>query len=232
MAPKDGELQVDVSAWTPRPRCGLTALRCASAELEPFDADRHVEGLFAAIGGEGNAGLWRYIPFGPLLTVGALAEAFDFFQKEMGWQTMVIREPGTQTIVGTVSYMRIREEHGSAEIGCVVFGDQLRRTPCASASVYLMAQHVFADLGYRRFEWKCNAANEASMAAAKRFGFTFEGIFRNDMVAKGANRDTAWFSMLDSEWPKIAAGFEVWLSPSNFDAEGRQKLTLAAAREQ
>lgn len=128
--------------------------------------------------------------------------------------------------VGQQGWMRIRPEHGSIEIGGVYWGLPMARTPLATEALYLFARHAFDDLGYRRFEWKCNDRNLPSKAAATRFGFSFEGIFRQDMILKGESRDTAWFSMLDSEWPALRAEYERWLSPDNFDANGVQKTKL------
>jgi RimJ/RimL family protein N-acetyltransferase len=142
---------------------------------------------------------------------------------------MVIRAGGTGDVLGMCTYMRIREAHGSAEIGCVAFGPRLKRTPEATEALWLMAAHVF-DLGYRRYEWKCNNDNLASKRAAERFGFRFEGLFRNDMVTKGRSRDTAWYAMLDSEWPVRRAAFDAWLDPSNFTAESVQKTPLGGNR--
>jgi len=127
---------------------------------------------------------------------------------------------------GRQSLMRIVPEHGVIEIGGIYWGPGIARTRLATEALYLFARHSFEELGYRRFEWKCNDANEPSKRAAERFGFTFEGVFRQHMIQKGENRDTAWFSMLDSEWPTRKAGFERWLDEANFDAEGRQKTPL------
>lgn len=128
---------------------------------------------------------------------------------------------------GWQQMMRIDAPNGVIEIGYVYWGPTISRTRVATEALYLFARHVFEDLGYRRFEWKCNNGNEPSKAAAKRFGFTYEGLFRQHMIVKGENRDTAWFSMLDGEWPNRKAGFERWLDPGNFDAEGQQKSRLS-----
>jgi RimJ/RimL family protein N-acetyltransferase len=124
--------------------------------------------------------------------------------------------------------MRIEPAHRVIEVGGILFTPRLQRTVGATEAMYLMARHVFEDLGYRRYEWKCNALNAPSRRAALRLGFTFEGVFRQHMIVKGRNRDTAWFSMLDSEWPQRKAAFERWLDPSNFNAEGRQQVSLSA----
>ena len=129
--------------------------------------------------------------------------------------------------VGYASYMRIEPVHRVIEVGSILYTPRLQQTTLATEAMYLMARHVFEDLGYRRYEWKCNALNAPSRRAALRFGFTFEGIFRQHMIVKGRNRDTAWFSMLDSEWPVRKANFERWLDPSNFGADGRQKVALS-----
>jgi RimJ/RimL family protein N-acetyltransferase len=129
--------------------------------------------------------------------------------------------------MGQVTYLRIDPPMGSIEIGNIWFGPGLRQTTAATEAIYLLGRHAFRDLGYRRFEWKCNALNAASRRAAERFGFTFEGIFRQHMVVKGRNRDTAWFSITDGEWPRIEAGFEAFLDPANFDEQGRQRRSLA-----
>jgi len=131
---------------------------------------------------------------------------------------------------GIASYLRIDTEHGSIETGHIWFGTQLQRTAAATEAIYLLARHAFDDLGYRRFEWKCNALNAKSRRAAERFGFTFEGVFRNHMVVKGRNRDTAWYAITREDWPAIRAGFEAWLAPANHDEHGRQRQALEALR--
>lgn len=132
--------------------------------------------------------------------------------------------------VGQQGWMRIRPEHGSIEIGGIYWGLPMARSRLATEALYLFARHAFDDLGYRRFEWKCNDRNEPSKAAALRFGFQFEGLFRQDMIIKGVSRDTAWFSIVDSEWPDIRAEYERWLAPENFDANGDQKSKLVTRR--
>jgi RimJ/RimL family protein N-acetyltransferase len=130
---------------------------------------------------------------------------------------------------GRQTFMRIAPEHGVIEIGNILWGPAIARTRVATEALFLAARYVFEDLGYRRFEWKCNDLNAPSKAAARRFGFTFEGVFHQHMWVKGANRDTAWFAMLDREWPRLRAAYERWLDPANFDADGRQRAQLAAA---
>jgi RimJ/RimL family protein N-acetyltransferase len=143
----------------------------------------------------------------------------------------VILDRAGEEPLGIASYLRIDPGNGVIEVGHLHFGPQLQRTPAATEAMALMMARAFDELGYRRYEWKCDSLNAPSRAAALRLGFTFEGIFRNAVVVKGRSRDTAWFSVTDAEWPKVRAGFEAWLAPANFDAEGRQRRGLAELRE-
>jgi RimJ/RimL family protein N-acetyltransferase len=220
----------DLSTWTKRETPGLVALAGNRVRLEPLDWSVHGAGLFAAVGGLHREELWRHMPVGPFVDEAALETFLGYLRKTEGWRTMVVREAGAGDILGMATYMRIRAAHGSAEIGCVAFGDRLRRTPEGTEAFALMAGHVFGDLGYRRYEWKCNFANEASKRAAERFGFAFEGVFRNDMVTKGKSRDTAWYSIIDEEWPAIRAALDQWLAQDNFGPDGRQIRTLESFR--
>lgn len=219
---------MSLADWTPRPRPVAVHLEGHSVILEPLSWEKHCGGLFAAIAGSQNDAIWRYMPIGPFKGEGHFQEHFEAVRQNLGWETLVICKSGTADIVGSASYMRIREAHGSAEVGCVAFGQKLKRTREATEAMYLMARHLFDDLGYRRYEWKCHNENAASKRAATRFGFVFEGVFRNDMVVKGESRDTAWFAMTDTDWPKLKLAFEAWLSDTNFDAEGHQIQTLEA----
>lgn len=218
--------EVDISGWQARAQPGRTKLGGAYCMLEPLESEKHGLDLFSAVGGPGNNDLWTYIPMGPFASAEDLNAALAHTHAERGWDTMVIRDVVTNKVMGMASYMRQRPEHGSVEVGCIVFSHALQRTRIATEAIYLMANHVFNDLGYRRFEWKCNAANAASMRAAVRFGFTFEGIFRNDMVIKGTNRDTAWYSIIDREWPEVRAEYQRWLQPENFTNDGMQITKL------
>jgi RimJ/RimL family protein N-acetyltransferase len=220
----------DLSAWTKRPTPGVSTLHGERVRLEPLSWQRHGFGLFAAIGGEANADMWTWLPMGPFATPSSLEAFLEAMRQREGWKTMTISEQRSAEVLGMATYMRIREAHGSAEIGCVAFGPKLKRTAAASEALALMARHVFEDLGYRRCEWKCNHRNEASKRAAERFGFIFEGIFRNDMVAKGQSRDTAWYSITDGEWPALKAALENWLAPDNFTSDGQQKRALQSFR--
>jgi len=219
----------DLSSWTKRPSPGGDMLAGGRVRLEPLDWAQHGDGLFAAVGGNANADIWTWMPVGPFTGPGAMEQFLEWAHDKDGWRTMVIRAIGSGEVLGMASYMRIREAHGSAEIGCVAFGPKLKRTPEATEALALMAGHVF-DLGYRRYEWKCNNGNLASKRAAERFGFVFEGIFRNDMVVKGVSRDTAWYSITDAEWPARRVALGHWLADDNFAKDGCQKRTLESFR--
>lgn len=219
----------DLSEWTPRPIPGLEALAGRFVRLEPLDWDAHGDGLFAAVGGEANGPLWQWMPVGPWLEPEAMRDFLAQRHEKDRWRSLVIRDAASRTVLGMCAYMGIREAHGSAEIGCVAFGPALRRTPHATEALFLMAEHVF-HLGYRRYEWKCHNQNLASKRAAERFGYKWEGLFRNDMVMKGASRDTAWYSITDAEWPTLHSALTFWLAPSNFAADGTQERTLESFR--
>lgn len=208
-----------------------TALCGDRVTLEPLRASRHGDDLYAAAHDARDPRLWTYLGYGPWQDDRA---GFDAHLAEQEASSdprfyAVVGEDGRA--VGVVSYLRIEPAHGVIEIGHIWFGPALQRTPAATEVVYVLARHAFDDLGHRRLEWKCDAGNERSRAAARRFGFTFEGVFRQHQVVKGRNRDTAWFSMLDREWPAVRAAFEGWLAPENFDADGRQRAALAALRD-
>lgn len=221
---------MNLAGWTSRPRPGTKTLHGLLVRLEPLEWQRHGERLFAAVGGSENAGIWRYMPTGPFADYAAFRSRLQQSGSEQQWETMVICAAAGNDVLGMASYMRIREAHGSVEVGCVAFSPRLQRTTSATEALALMATHVFDELGYRRFEWKCHNANLASKRCAERFGFTFEGVFRNDMVTKGESRDTAWYSIIDTEWPAIRKALDEWLSPVNFDAAGSQKQTLETLR--
>jgi RimJ/RimL family protein N-acetyltransferase len=204
------------------------SLRGERVKLVPVSAE-HADELFVA-GHGGDARLWEYLPYGPFsgveemrLWLAACAASEDprFF-------AIVSQEGGRA--VGMASYLRFAPDHRVVEIGHIWFGDELQRTPAATEAIYLLAAHAFDELKVRRLEWKCDADNERSRRAADRFGFTFEGVFRQHMLVKDRNRDTAWYSLLDGEWPAVRAAFEAWLDAANFDGDGVQRRSLAELR--
>ena len=185
--------------------------------LVPLDPATHTESLYEASHGPESEALWRYLFDGPYPDLETFRAALE---KKAGTDDplfFTILDGPQGRAVGYASYMRIEPAHRCIEVGSILYTPLLQRTAGATEAMYLMARHVFEDLGYRRYEWKCNALNEPSRRAALRFGFTFEGIFRQHMIVKGQNRDTAWYSMLDGEWPDRKARFERWLAPRNFD---------------
>jgi RimJ/RimL family protein N-acetyltransferase len=197
-------------------------------DLVPLDPSSHGESLFQLTCGTDKEHLWTYLLRGPFTDRKEFDAYLQQLAKSEDPMCFVIVERGSARAVGWASYMRIEPAHRAIEVGNVMFSPVLRRTAGATEAIYLMARNAFEALGYRRFEWKCNALNAASRRAALRFGFSFEGIFRQHMVVKGHSRDTAWFSIIDADWPKRKEAFETWLLPSNFDEEGRQKTSLSA----
>jgi RimJ/RimL family protein N-acetyltransferase len=191
------------------------------ARLEPI-AVLHAHDLFEAAGAERYTYLLSYPPDDETAMRSRIAE--DAAKDDP--LSFAVIDKATGRAEGRQSLMRITPEHGVIEIGGILWGDRIARTRVATEAQYLFTRHIFDDLGYRRYEWKCNALNMPSRRAAERFGFTFEGIFRQHQIIKGQNRDTAWFAMLDGDWPRIKAGYERWLDPSNFDAGGVQKTKL------
>ncbi|WP_127755101.1 MULTISPECIES: GNAT family protein [unclassified Devosia] len=196
--------------------------------LEPLES-RHAPDLLAASQGSDMDERYRWLGEYPPRSVGEL-ESWIAAVNAGADRFVAVVDQRTGRALGRQAWMRIFPEHASIEIGGVYWGPDMARTPLATEALYLFSRHAFDDLGYRRFEWKCNNRNEPSKAAAQRFGFTYEGLFRQDRIVKGESRDTAWFSIIDSEWPVLRAEFERWLSPDNFAPDGRQKTQLNARR--
>jgi RimJ/RimL family protein N-acetyltransferase len=210
---------------------GEDVLHGAHVRLEPLDPPRHGAGLWAAASA-GDPRLWDYLPYGPFAGADAFAAWLEGLPGESGAEERfyAIVRVTDGAPAGMIAYARIAPERGRIEIAHVWFGAALQRTPAATEAAFLLAAHAFEVLGNRRLEWKCNALNARSRRAAQRFGFTFEGIFRQDLVVRGRNRDTAWFSLLDGEWPRAGAAFRAWLAPENFGADGTQRRGLAELR--
>ncbi len=212
---------------TPSPRPAPVTLRGRYGHLEKLDAAKHADDLWSAI--KGHDQVWDYLFHGPFIERAAFDDCIRLFaSREDPYAYAIIDANGRA--VGFATLMEIRPQNRVIEVGNILYSPQLQRTPLATEVQYLLARYAFEDLRNRRYEWKCNALNAPSRRAALRFGFTFEGIFRQHMIVKGRNRDTAWFAMTDSEWPAVRLAFETWLAPENFDAQGRQKKTLEACR--
>jgi len=224
----DSELGADLPIGplvdaTPARRPEAVSLAGRFGSVERLDAAHHGESLWEAV--RDHDRIWTYMSYGPL------ADRTAF----LGWleERQALADPfyyavvdRSRRAVGLQTLVAIRPDMRTVEVGHIVLGPALQRTPLATEAQYLLARYVFETLGYRRYEWKCNALNAASYRAALRFGFVFEGVFRNHMIVKGRSRDSAWFAMIETDWPARKAAFERWLAPDNFDAAGRQRTSL------
>jgi RimJ/RimL family protein N-acetyltransferase len=227
--------------WKPVQPPRPVTLSARSVTLEPLDADRHSAAIWNAV--RNHDEVWTWLSDGPYASESALRAALAEKQASQNAVFLAILPtldgqlpnsayvpspyvPSPHPAAGYASYMRLEPAHGVVEVGNILLSPSLQRTTAATEAMYLMARHVFDDLGYRRYEWKCNAENEPSRRAALRLGFSFEGVFRQHMVIKDRNRDTAWFAMLDHEWPARKRAFEAWLDPGNFDHNGHQRQGL------
>ena len=220
--------------WTPRPAPARTPMEGRFCRMEPLDPGRHARELFEANGLDQDGRNWTYLSVGP----------FANFESYRGWLERMAKgdDPLFHTIidkttgkaVGVATFMRIDPPNGVIEVGHINYSPLLQRKPAATEAMFLMMRRAFDELGYRRYEWKCDSLNAPSRAAALRLGFQYEGQFRHAVVYKNRSRDTTWFSIIDSEWPALRGAYETWLAPENFDAAGRQKRKLsdliAAAR--
>lgn len=219
-----------VENWTPRQPPSSAPMQGRLCRLEHLDPERHADALYAAYAAAPDGRDWTYM-------------AVERFADRAAYQTFITAQAAStdplhyaildragERPLGTASLMRIDPANGVIEVGHIAFAPDLQRTPAGSEALYLIMCRVFDELGYRRLEWKCDALNAPSRRAALRYGFVFEGVFRQALVTKGRNRDTAWFSIIDRDWPAARKAFETWLSPSNFDENGRQRRTLASCR--
>ena len=215
--------------WRSPPRPPREAMKGRFCRVEPIDLERHARELYEANALDPDARHWTYLPYGPFESF----EAYQSFVRAicLGDDPLffAIVDARTDRAVGLASYLRIDTRVGSIEVGHLRFSSLLQRTPAATEAMALMMRRAF-ELGYRRYEWKCDSLNAPSRAAALRLGFVFDGVFRQANIVKGRNRDTAWFSVTDREWPTCARAFERWLDTSNFDAQGRQRVRLEALR--
>jgi RimJ/RimL family protein N-acetyltransferase len=213
--------------WTPRELPPRTVMEGRFCRLETLDPGRHAHDLFAANSLDKDGRNWTYL----------FQDPFADFESYRAWLEQMAKsdDPLFHTIVdatsgkavGVATFMRIDRAHGVIEVGNINYSPLLQRTPAATEAMFLMMRRAFDELGYRRYEWKCDSLNAPSRAAALRLGFQYEGLFRQAVVYKKRNRDTAWFSMIDSEWPALKRAYEQWLAPANFDAGGRQRQSLA-----
>lgn len=216
---EDRDIGAPVAGWQPPPAPRGETLDGRYARLERLSADRHAADLFKA--NSASDAIWDFLPYGPF----ASSAAYHRWMRETTagddplFYAIQNRDSGQWQ--GVASYLRITPQAGSIEVGHINLSPALQRTRAATEAMYLMMQWAF-EAGYRRYEWKCDARNLASRRAAQRLGFSYEGTFRQATVVKGRNRDTAWFAVIDAEWPGLKEAFRAWLSPTNFDADGRQ----------
>lgn len=235
MAPRTNQLGQpigeDVPDWTARPKPPHTVLEGRLGRLEPLLESAHAAGLHANHSMDADDGIWTYLAYGPFASGEEYADFVRWAESRDDplFYAIVDRKSGDPLGVG--SFLRIDPSVGSIEIGHLCFSHRLQQTPLATEALYLMMRHAFDDLDYRRLEWKCDSLNAPSRAAAERLGFRYEGTFRQAQVTKGRNRDTAWYSVVDGEWPALRQSFEAWLAAPNFDRDGRQRRPLREFRK-
>lgn len=215
-----------VSDWEGRSAPPRTALQGQHVRLEPLDATAHAAGLFDAYSAFPDTSNWTYLPYGPFASPEEYATWVESMATGDDLLAFAMVSPIDGKPVGVASYLRINPAQGSIEVGHLSYSPAIQRSVAATEAMYLMMRRAFDELRYRRYEWKCDSRNAPSRHAAARLGFRYEGTFRNALVMKGRNRDTAWFSIIDEEWPAIRTALESWLAPSNFDEAGRQRRRL------
>ena len=216
----------DMSCWTPRQKPERVVLDGLYARLEPLDTERHGKELFSVSQVPDADDKFRWLAENPVDDEAAFLAWVKKSEASEDPLYFAVVDKASGKVAGRQTYMRIDTQNGVIEIGNIYRGPLIARKRAATEALYLFMRHAFADLGYRRFEWKCNNDNEPSKRAALRFGFTFEGVFRQHLIVKGLNRDTAWFSIIDKEWPALEKAYEAWLAPENFDADGQQRRKL------
>ncbi len=218
---------VIVPHWTPPCAPQPVTLRGSYCRVEPLNAGLHAAALFAANSVDVEGRMWTYLPDGPFADFSAYDDWMIALCKRPDLTPFAILDGVSEAPVGAAAYLRIQPDAGSIEVGHLMYSPHLQRSTAATEAMYLLMEYAFS-LGYRRYEWKCNALNGPSRDAALRLGFRFEGIFRQAMISKGRNRDTAWYSIIDGEWPALKSAFRQWLDPENFDAAGSQRVSLSA----
>jgi RimJ/RimL family protein N-acetyltransferase len=221
----------DLSNWQPRPRPARAPLEGRFVRLEPLDAARHGDGLYEASSAPDADARFRWLPDVPPQSRAAFQPWLDKAEASEDPLFFTVIDKASGKIAGRQTFLRIDPANGVIEIGNIYWGPLISRKPAATEAQFLFMQHIFDGLGYRRWEWKCNNRNEPSKRAAERFGFAFEGVFRQHMIVKGENRDTAWYSIIDKEWPALKKAYEGWLDPSNFDSDGNQRRRLEEFRK-
>jgi RimJ/RimL family protein N-acetyltransferase len=220
-----------LAEWSPRARPPRSPIEGRYCRLEPLDSVRHGADLHQANQEDREGRIWTYMPYGPFQTLEAYLDWIEADCRGDDPLYHAIVDLRTGKALGVASYLRINPGVGVIEVGHINYSPPLQRTPAASEAMFLMMSRVFDQLGYRRYEWKCDALNAGSRRAAERLGFRFEGVFRQATLYKGRNRDTAWYAITDQDWPAIKSAFQAWLDPANFDPAGQQRRSLKEIRE-
>jgi len=215
-----------LSDWVPAVTPTKARLTGRYCELVGLDAEQHGADLYAANSLDVEQRMWTYLPYGPFASFDEYRVWLRAAQQSTDPLYFAVIDPATQRAVGVVSYLRIDPKNGVIEVGHLAYSPHLQRTPAATECMYLLMKYAF-ELGYRRYEWKCDALNAPSRAAAERLGFQYEGLFRQAVIYKQRSRDTTWYSLLDRDWPSLRPAFERWLAPSNFNEKGEQLLKLS-----
>ncbi|WP_156464448.1 GNAT family protein [Afipia sp. Root123D2] len=219
-------LGLALPGWSPRSQPPRKILEGRFCRLEPLDVAKHGDDLVAAFS-KTDPDSWRYLFAGPFASDDDCRNWLTDVASRTTEVPYALIDFKSGRAAGMASYMRIEPGHGVIEVGSIHYSDILKRTPATTEAMFLMMRHVFDDLGYRRYEWKCDSFNAPSRRTAQRLGFLFEGIFRQHMVVKGHSRDTAWFAIVGSDWPMLKHAYEKWLSPENFTDDGRQRVSLS-----
>jgi RimJ/RimL family protein N-acetyltransferase len=217
-----------VAGWTARQRPPITPIQGRYCRVEALDPELHARDLHAAYNEDHEGRMWTYLPWGPYAGFEDFLAATIAGLKRENFITYAVIDAASGKAVGVASYLNVNPSAGSIEVGGIAYAPALQKKPAGTEAMFLMMRRAFDELGYRRYEWKCNSLNAPSRAAAERYGFRYEGLFRQADVVKGHNRDTAWFSIIDSEWPVLKAAFECWLDPANLNNDGRQRERLSA----
>jgi RimJ/RimL family protein N-acetyltransferase len=220
-----------LAGWSPRLPPPRTSIEGRFCRVEPLDPSRHAAELFEANSEDAQGRNWTYLPYGPFPSFVSYREFLAAAARRDDALVHAIVDLANGRAVGVASLMRIDQAAGVIEVGGINYSPRLQRRPAATEAMYLLMRRVFDELGYRRYEWKCDSLNAPSRVAAQRLGFRYEGLFRQATVYKDRSRDTAWFSIIDSEWPGLRTAFERWLDPANFDAQGRQRRNLQSFRQ-
>ncbi|WP_294900589.1 GNAT family N-acetyltransferase [Tatumella sp. UBA2305] len=217
-----------IDGWQPRPLPSRVTLAGQYCQLQPLDADRHTQELYQAFHcSDDSDSLWTYLAAGPFDSFEPFQQFIANAARSQDPLHFAVTDNKTGKAIGSLSLMRADAGNGVVEVGHVMFSPRLQRTPLSTEAQCLLMKHVFETLGYRRYEWKCDHLNAPSRKAASRLGFSFEGIFRQAVVYKGRSRDTAWYSIIDSEWQRLSPAFNSWLATHNFDSQGRQRYLLS-----